>query len=205
MNNEEQDTIDSEERCYWMEIIQLPIDDVEEDPISLLQQKIEFLMEERVRTISNINMLHASNQGLLKNHNYTKTLINDIKAQLQLATSPDNGIGDKSNFTSLDQDTFSIMMTSKFCSSSGWLLGLVTFICQIALIILILVGQAAMANEASATFGAPCKVDTSVRVGQFFAVILSVFTQNDVLTAIKYMVFFRNCDPIGNVTYWHKI
>ena len=46
-NEQEQDTIDSEERCYWMEIVQLPIDNIEEDPMSLLKKQIEFLMEQR--------------------------------------------------------------------------------------------------------------------------------------------------------------
>ena len=156
-------------------------------------------MEER----ENNKKLHDSrNQELLKKYNETIQLINNIEAQLQLGT--DNEIVDDSNYSSLDQDTFSIMMTSSICSS-GWLLGLVTFNFQIGVVILILDGLVAIAKEARTPLGAPYNVNTSVRVGQLLAVVLSVFTQNDVFTAIKYIIYFRKHSPKANAYDWREL
>ena len=80
---------------------------------------------------------------------------------------------------SLDEDKFSIMMTSKLCSL-GWALGLITFFHQMTLIFVILYGYFKLSAE-STPFDAPINVDDIfVRIGQFFAVILSVFNQKDI-------------------------
>jgi hypothetical protein len=97
---------------------------------------------------------------------------------------------DEEGKISLDTDTFSIMMTSKVCSS-GWALGLITFVSQMTLLIMILLGQSRLSKD-STLFDAPFTVSNEVRVGQFFAIILSLFYQSDVLTAMQYLSMFKN-------------
>ena len=86
----------------------------------------------------------------------------------------------------LVQDTFSIMMTSKFCST-GWAFGFITFSCQITLIALILY-EFFVPDEIRPV---PVKVPKTVTAGQFFAVILSVLAQTDNFTAINSLIVFR--------------
>ena len=67
----------------------------------------------------------------------------------------------------LDEDTFSLMMTSKVCSN-GWFLGLITFGFQMTLVLIILYGYFKLSKD-STPFDAPIHVDRFVRqVGQFF-------------------------------------
>ena len=122
-----------------------------------------------------------------------KTLLKEMEDKLQESKDEMEikfkEIKDDEGKDSLDEDTFSIMMTSKV-HSKGWALGLITFVSQMTLVIMILVGQSGQ-SKGSTLFDVPFKCSTEVRVGQFFTIILSSFTQRDVLTAIKYLIMFR--------------
>ena len=103
------------------------------------------------------------------------TTVTNIQEESQAENSSHGEAG-----RGLDEDTFSIMMTSKVCSR-GWLLGLVTFGFQTTLVVIMLIGYFKL-SKYSTPFDAPIDVDKFVRVGQFFSVFLSVISQDDLLT-----------------------
>ena len=103
----------------------------------------------------------------------------------------------------IDEDTFSIMMTSKVCSV-GWVLGLGTFAFQMILIVIILIGYFQL-SKGSTPFDAPIRVTIKVRIGQFFAVILSLLSQQDIFTAIDSLIAFRSSSPENNDTGFYRL
>ena len=118
------------------------------------------------------------------------TTVTNIQEESQAENSSHGEAG-----RGLDEDTFSIMMTSKVCSR-GWLLGLVTFGFQTTLVVIILIGYFKL-SKYSTPFDAPIDVDKFVRVGQFFSVFLSVISQDDLLTAVDSLAFFLSSSPEG--------
>ena len=118
------------------------------------------------------------------------TTVTNIQEESQAENSSHGEAG-----RGLDEDTFSIMMTSKVCSR-GWLLGLVTFGFQMTLVVIILIGYFKLSKD-STPFDAPIDVDKFVRVGQFFSVFLSVISQDDLLTAVDSLAFFLSSSPEG--------
>lgn len=107
-----------------------------------------------------------------------------LEEKVSLLENQINELQTKDEMEILDQDTFSIMMTSKLCSS-GWAFGLITFSSQIALITLILYDF-----FESGSIPIPVKVPATVTAGQFFAVVLSVLAQSDNFTAINALIVF---------------
>ncbi len=105
---------------------------------------------------------------------------------------------DKEEEETLDTDTFSIMMTSKV-RSTGWALGIATFALQMVLMIMILFGDSfdqLFRSEGTDSL-IPISVSNKVRAGQFITIILSLFVQRDVLSAIKYFIIFRDSSQNG--------
>lgn len=101
----------------------------------------------------------------------------------------------------LEEDTFSLMMLNPICSWA-YVLGIVTFFAQFALVILLLVAnferefeqlQDGGVNEDKRTYlSIPIGVPQSVRVGQYFVAILSIWLQADVQIAIQYLFLLRS-------------
>ena len=84
--------------------------------------------------------------------------------------------------TSLDNDTFALMMILDVFSPS-WLLGSMSFFFTLTLQIMIMTEQFKQSVD-SCIFNIPFKVSNPVRVGQFFAIILTL-ARNDILTTIQ--------------------
>ena len=103
----------------------------------------------------------------------------------------------------LDEDTFSLMMTSKVCSN-GWFLGLITFGFQMTLVLIILYGYFKLSKD-STPFDAPIHVDRFVRVGQFFSVFLSVLSQNDLLTAVDSLAFLLSLSANNERSFYRSL
>ena len=99
-------------------------------------------------------------------------------------------VSDNPKTCGIDEDTFSIMMTSKV----GWVLGFGTFAFQMTQIIIILKGYFRLSDD-STPFDAPIRVNNEVRAGQFSAVILSLLSQQDILSAIESLIAFRSSSP----------
>jgi hypothetical protein len=158
-------------------------------PFSRAKRGDEEQQEENALLLKMETMMHTKKQEMDNTIQEEDRLrIQELEMENQLKNNEykeDNEDGKES----LYKDTFSIMMTSKVYSK-GWALGLITFVLQMTLVIMILVGQSGE-SKGSTLFDVPFKVSTEVRVGQFFTIILSSFTQRDVLTAIKYLIMFR--------------
>ncbi len=91
----------------------------------------------------------------------------------------------------LEQDTFALMMTSPFISK-GYLFGVVVFAFQFFLVMLMILG---LENKK-----VPFKIKWEVTAGQFFAIILSYFTQRDILHATETLILFHQKDmPSGSL------
>lgn len=90
---------------------------------------------------------------------------------------------DVGSSTSLDNDTFALMMISDVPSSS-WLLGTLSFLSTITIGIMIMTDQVKESTDSS-IFNVPFKVSNTVRIGQFFAIFLTLATQNDILTSVQ--------------------
>ena len=80
----------------------------------------------------------------------------------------------------LGPDTFSLMMIRNPLSTS-WLLGVISFMVQVIISALVLKTQV---DEPK--LGIPFKVKNEVRVGQFFAILIYLLNQQDILTPFKY-------------------
>ena len=96
---------------------------------------------------------------------------------------------------SIDEDIFSLMMTSKVYSL-GWVLGLCTFAFQMTLAVILLMGFFKLSKD-STPFNAPIRVSNDVRLGQFFSVILSLLSQQDIYSAMNSLILLRSSSP-GN-------
>ena len=93
------------------------------------------------------------------------------------------------------------MMLNPICSWA-YVLGIATFFAQFALVILLLLAnferefeqtQGGGVNEDNKTYlSIPIGVPTSVRVGQYFVAILSIWLQADVQIAIQYLFLLRS-------------
>ncbi len=95
------------------------------------------------------------------------------------------------NDDGLPLDTFTLMMTSKSCTSLAWCLGMVTFAFQMTLVTMISIDQVRDSIHSS-IFNVPFKVDNVVRVGQVLTIIFTLATQNDVISSIRFGVMFWN-------------
>lgn len=101
----------------------------------------------------------------------------------------------------LEEDTFSLMMLNPICSWA-YVLGIATFFAQFALVILLLFAnferefeqlQGGGVDEDNRTYlSIPIGVPHSVRVGQYFVAILSIWLQADVQIAIQYLFLLRS-------------
>jgi len=103
----------------------------------------------------------------------------------------------------IDEDTFSIIMTSKV-KSRGWFFGYGTLYFQMILILLILGGYFRL-SEDSTPFDAPISVKPEVRTGQYFAVILSLLSQQDILSAIDALIAFRSLSPANKDSGFYRL
>jgi len=98
----------------------------------------------------------------------------------------------------LDDDAYSLMIVSKSLSLP-WILGFVSFCCQMILGVMIIYEQFSKSADSS-IFGVPFKADnTSVHVAQFLAIILCLSTQSDILNSIR--SFFL----LGFSTDWDQV
>ena len=104
----------------------------------------------------------------------------------------------------IDEDTFSIMMTSKV-RSLGWKLGLGTFAFQMTLIISILLMRFQQQSEGTTPFDTPIRVNNEVRHGQVWAVILSLHFRKKILTAIDYLIAFRSSLPVNKDSGFYRL
>ncbi len=155
-----------------------PQDAEQEDPMKSMRAELVQINEQHQKLTQEIRELKQE----------VKSLNNKIQAY------------DKRSGDTLDEDTFSIMMTSRLFSK-GWFLGTLSLLFQLILLAMILWGQFQSSID-SAIFNVPFSVSPEVTVGQFFTIILSLLTQQDVLTAIKYLIIFRNYTPNGS---WNQL
>ena len=112
-------------------------------------------------------------------------------------------ISDNPKTRGIDQDTFSIMMTSKV-GSLGWKLGLGTFAFQMTLIISILI-VCFQQSEGTTPFDAPIRVNKEVRHGQVWAIILSLHFRKKILTAIDSLIAFRSSSPANKDSGFYRL
>ncbi|GFH61692.1 hypothetical protein CTEN210_18168 [Chaetoceros tenuissimus] len=133
---------------------------------------------------------------------------NDKTMKLQ-ANSKRNTVEEENNEECLEfgveEDVFSIMMFSPFCSLMYWT-GIFTFSFQMFLVVMLYesLWQEAW-EEVSAgdyrrtsTFNIPFGVGTFVRIGQYLVALLSIAFQTDIHDAIHYFLLLRK----GNTTNW---
>lgn len=111
-------------------------------------------------------------------------------------TASSNGSGKSSSLT-LDHDTFTMMMTSRFCSCSYWV-GLITLWCVEALGSLIAVMQV---YDEKLPMVIPVHTNDGVRVVQFFSLFFIMVLQSNNLSAVQvscqYLrtIYGQCCDP----------
>lgn len=100
----------------------------------------------------------------------------------------------------LDEDTYSLMMLSDPFSRS-WALGLFSALVQIVLSGLALKDQSAL-SEGNSLWNIPFRVSTTVRIGQFFTVIMFIAYQKDLLSSIRCvqcLSYGRRWDKVVNI------
>ncbi len=153
------------------------------------QQTLAAILEQLQSHDERLNALEASaNQ-------------NQHQSVLSIKGHDDNEPHGNNNDDSCDglpEDTFTLMMLSPACTSQAWLLGLFTFAFQTVLSFMIAADQL-KASVDSSTFNVPFKVDAVVRVGQLFAIIYFMATQDDITSSVRFIVMFWK-DP-----HWDRI
>lgn len=90
------------------------------------------------------------------------------------------------NTVKLEEDTFSLMMISRW-NSWPYLFGILTFIFQTVLIAIIIRSQLD-ASFRSTPFNIPVRVKWYVRIGQYLAALLSIWFQNDLQTSFHVLL-----------------
>lgn len=88
--------------------------------------------------------------------------------------------------TDLEEDVYSLLILSGFCSKSG-IIGLCSFFFQMLLGGFVAYDQI-KSGRGSSTFDIPFRVQLVVRLGQFCCIILALCTQNDILTSVRSVV-----------------
>jgi hypothetical protein len=84
-------------------------------------------------------------------------------------------------------------MTFYSVRSKAWALCIGSFLMQMFLVILILLIQTSQSDN-STQFNVPFKVDSTVRIGQFTVIPLTLLHQDDVLSSLQTLIAFWNCD-----------
>jgi hypothetical protein len=100
------------------------------------------------------------------------------------------------DYKDLSQDTFSLMLLSQPFSKQ-WFFGVAVFLLQGTLLMMIAFDQIS-ASKGSTPFDVPYRVPPVVHAGQLLAIIISVATQTDLVTAIVSML---TLSP-GQRHYW---
>jgi hypothetical protein len=100
------------------------------------------------------------------------------------------------DYKDLSQDTFSLMLLSQPFSKQ-WCFGVTVFLLQGTLLMMIAFDQIS-ASKGSTPFDVPYRVPPVVHAGQLLAIIISVATQTDLVTAIVSML---TLSP-GQRHYW---
>ncbi len=91
-------------------------------------------------------------------------------------------VHDEDYFKELNEDTFTLMILSEPLTKQ-WFFGFIVFGLQISLLLMILIEQYGN-SKGSTPFDVPYEVDPFVQVGQLLAIIVSLATQTDLVTAI---------------------
>lgn len=103
------------------------------------------------------------------------------------------------NTVKLEEDTFSLMMISRW-NSWPYLFGLLTFIFQTVLIAIIIRSQLDESFR-STPFNIPVRVKWNVRVGQYLAVLLSIWFQNDLQTSFHMLLLLWTIPENGSAPF----
>ena len=107
------------------------------------------------------------------------------------AVTQDSDINDDLLYK-IPSDTFTLM-TFYSVRSKAWALCIGSYLMQMFLVILILLIQTSQSDN-STPFNVPFKVDSTVRIGQFTVIPLSLLHQDDVLSSLQTLFAFWNCD-----------
>lgn len=104
---------------------------------------------------------------------------------------------------SVEEDTFSLMMFSPFCSIL-YFIGIITFLFQALLVLMLFLYLLLDMNGESqydfknigydmydTTFNIPIRVNLPARIGQYLVVILSIALQSDIQVAVQYISLLR--------------
>ena len=114
----------------------------------------------------------------------------------------------KSYEKNIDEDTFSLMMTSQV-RTSGYLLGFLTFVFQMILVVVLLHTKWEQSKDSngndSVPFDVPIRTDRWTTVGQLFAVFLMLVSQKDALGAFEFLVLFRLPKPTSRDTGFYVL
>ncbi len=98
-------------------------------------------------------------------------------------------VDDGDYFKELNEDTFTLMILSEPLTKQ-WFFGVVVFGLQISLVLMILIEQYGN-SKGSTPFDVPYEVDPFVQAGQLLAIIVSLATQTDLVTAtITFMMLW---------------
>ncbi len=161
------------------------------------QGKVHALEESEAELKRAVHTLIQKSQFQSSNDDPARTAGSDFCTEMTSFTSREGGersvvsavlLRNIINDDGLPLDTFTLMMTSRFCGLA-WGLGLATFAFQMILTIMISIDQIRDSFESS-TFNAPFKVDNIVRVGQLLTIIFTLATQNDAISSIRFGVMF---------------
>ena len=102
----------------------------------------------------------------------------------------------------LTMDTYSLLMVTRV-RSGAWALGLFTF-CIETILIMLHLSYLYQISEGTTPFDVPFRVLGAVRVGQFICLIISIASQQDVLTAMKNLILFSGMHKTGELDAWIK-
>lgn len=134
--------------------------------------------------------------GLERQVKRLSTQVQDLEAgkttKVGIKVSTRSNGNDDASFQ-LDKDTFALLMRSDVCSWT-WLFGLAIYICQVGLISLICISNLWLIdtdsddNDTGANlrtpFNIPLSVSTTVRIAQFFAILLCLLARQEFISAI---------------------
>ena len=108
--------------------------------------------------------------------------LNDLGSGADSSNNDRKILDEKVNI--LCEDTYTFMMINKPFVTKSWWLGLATFVVQMALLILLFIGQYST-SAGTTIFDVPFKVSESVRAGQIFALFIAIMISHDILMPVK--------------------
>lgn len=164
----------------------VPLTGLEEQDNSTKDNGISLRFNKEAYSINNFDAgFHKDNTFIINEMNRLRDEMETLRSEMDFIKSsrkPEikQDFRAKSFKFVLGPDTFSLMMIRNPWSTS-WLLGMVSFMVQVIVSALVLKSQVDQSS-----IGIPFKVKDEVRLGQFFAILIYLLNQQDILTPFKY-------------------